>query len=346
MIALTASLSTCGCSSIWHSFSEVTFQGVAEVSREKMEESWGEVKELRHRVSPGYAAVRIRLTVVQQGTVSERIVSGDVIRRSCIRHHGGWSLNGLGLPTPNGGESKLSAEAIGILGAAVLGVGVLVCDGILFIPWWLSGHTWLNACGHSSDAVRNPRSEIVTRAVEREAPLSRGTVEFRMEGVLVGDRVTNSRGDVELSFVEVIQFSKGRSGNLELRPEFSASALPVLLSPTSLLTLPWGTAPDWSVVDAAAPHHQPSLTVQVREEPRCLRIRIRNRGSGDACQVACAVGGTGSKSDRRCAIFGRIRAGADAEATIWLSRPGLSGRIEFFETRDRIPEPVKFGKRP
>lgn len=345
MIALTASLSTCGCSSIWHSFSEVTFEGVAEISREKIGERWDDARELRYHVSPGYAAVGIRITAVQKGTVRERIVSGDVIRRSCIRHHGLWSLDGLGLPTPNGGEGKLTAEALGILGAAVIGFAILACDGLLFIPWWMSGHTWITACGHSSDQVRSCRSQIVDRRVERERALAGQIVELRMEGVLVADRLTDSRGVLELSFVDVVQFSKGRSGNLELHAGSSESTLPIVLSPTALLTLPWGAAPDWRAVDMAAPDAQPALTVQVREEPRCLRIRFRNHGPGDALQVACAVAGTGSKSDRRCAILGRIPAGADVEATIWLARTGLRGRIEFFETRDRVPDAMSFGEK-
>jgi len=332
-IALVASFSTCGCSSIWHSFTEVTFEGEAEFSRETLESRWGDLKKIQHAAGPEWRAVSIRLTGVQEGTARERVVTGEVTRRLCVRHRVGTSVL-------EGGRETDTSWGLWVL--VVWGCALVASDLVLFVPWLIAGHTWLHPCAYTSKRVLNPRSEVVERAVEREIALAGRKVEFRVGDVHVGDGLTDAGGRLQLSYPDIIRFSKGRSGDLEMIVDSAGSLPPIRLSPEKLLTMPWGSAPDWS---AGARDFPPALTVEVREETQCLRIRIRNQGAEDACQVACVVAGTASKSDGRCAVFGRIRAGATVEAPLWLDGPGRHGRIEFFEARDQVPEPVEFGKR-
>jgi hypothetical protein len=336
-----------GCSSIWHSFTEVTYEGEAEISREVIERKWSDPGDVRPALFHGTTGVMVQLTATRTGTVRERVEFGRVTVHACVRNgSGGAGGNPLYavLETLGGGSGGSPEGAVVLIGlillAAIAGAGLLACDALFFVPWWIGGHAWIVDCDYRSRDAVVTRVEFEERSVSEETRPENRPVEFRIGGNVVGSGSIDGNSRVRLTYADLIRLSRGRTGPLELQPpgddvRFTADLADLLAGAS-------GRVQDWSVDGEGPP---PDLAAELQQESNVIRIRVTNRGKGDACQVACLVAGAGGGSDGRCATIGRLRAGETLAVEIRLGEAPTGGRVEFSESRDRGPAPLAFGVR-
>jgi hypothetical protein len=347
-----------GCRSLAHTFERLEIEHRREVSREVLEERWTGRDRVDLVAEAGADGVLLSATAHDAGVLRARVTEEVRIEEGCARR----AVAGI-FEAPDSVWGVLADIWTGlaflgvfllmhvrtdhweyVLAFLILGIAPIALDALFFIPWWIADHDWVGPCNHVAE-IR----ELGEVTEEREERLSRtqalapATVSVRQEGA-AGERgriALGADGKGRMTFRQIVEWSRGGSGDLVLEVSdggFSASAK---ISPGRVLNGPSGSPADWTAGAAGAP---PDLTVATRLEGSTLVVRVRNRGAGDAWQVAVLVAADHPDADGLAAALGHIRPQELVEARIALPQGVRRGALDFSEAHGRAPPAVPFGE--
>ncbi|MCC6738363.1 MAG: hypothetical protein IT452_04910 [Planctomycetia bacterium] len=347
-----------GCRVMAHSFERVTIERHEVIELETLSETWNPPEAAGLAAESREDGVLLTATGVQHGTRHERFREHVRIEERCARRavagifeapDSFWgvcddvwvSLAFLGAFLTMHADSGVHDEVLLVFLA--MGVVPLAVDALTFIPWWIAGHDWKGPCDYVAET-----QDLGETSGERDVPAERdvalGGAEVVVKrgkgGEVLARLKCGVEGTARATLRDLVAWTRGNGGELEFAVEAGGATATARVEPGAVLNGPGGTPADWRAPRGGA---SPDLSVEARVRGNTLMVIVRNRGAGDAWQVAAIVASADPAADGRVAALGRVRPGETVEARIALPPGSTTGALDFSEAFGRAPGAVPFG---